>query len=188
MKWKFVLLLLLTLVFSGLNQTQAETSAYEKLSDTEKKIVDTVLDQFRRHHMVFLQELSDNLLTLNACTGIIEGSSAHDGTDGQQMHDHDENHLDEDLAVRVIKATPDASGKFQPPTFTGPDRTGALSTYTYREIYTVAIENKKITVSMSRAEDGKAERLKGSPDKKFIDGLASRLQAKAGENGVILLP
>lgn len=188
MKWKFVLLLLLTLVFSGLNQAQAETPAYEKLSDTEKKIVDTVLDQFKRHHMVFLQELSDNLLTLNACTGITEGSTTHDGSDGQKAHDHDENHREEYLAVRVIKATPDASGKFHPPTFNGPDRTGALSTYTYREIYTVAIADKKITVSMTRAEDGKAERLKGTPDKKFIEGLASRLQAKAGENGVILLP
>ncbi len=188
MKWKFVLLILLAFIFSGLRLAQAENPAYEKLSATEKKIVDTILDEFKRHHMIYMDELGDDLHTLHACAGITEDPSAHEGKGPQHEHDHDADYKDEHLAIRAFKATPDASGKFLPPTFTGPDRTGALSTYTYKEIYTVDIADKKITVTMTRAEFGKPEREKGSPDQKFMEGLASRLQGKPGNDGVILLP
>lgn len=188
MNWKLIFIVITAVFFCRMNLVQAETSAYEALTDSQKKIVDIILDEFKRNHMIFLVELSD-MRILKACSGIGEGAShshKHDGHDEGQKHSDGDDNKDEHLAVRAIMATPDANGNFLTPTFTGPNKSGSLTTYTYKELHVVSIADKKITVTMTRAEEGNPLRQDGKPDPNFIKSLAARLDGKATDDSVIL--
>jgi hypothetical protein len=146
-------------------------------------IIDTIIDTFKRHHMIFHPESSD-LGTYIASTGILENES--DDEFGLN-HDHsgvDESYKEEHMAAIVLRATPDENGKYSPPTVD----LGRI--FTYRDLYTVSLTNslskRLVTVSVTHAEEGKAIRFKGEPDQKFVRSLAKRLRGKITPQGIVL--
>lgn len=162
----------------------AAATGYEALSGPQKHTVDTVLDEFKKNRLLFLQELSD-IQTLKACTAVVEGGGAAEKPKAEAGHEAhpeaEEGHDEEHLAARVISATPDEAGNFQTPTFKGPEKT-----YTYKELYAVAIADKKITVTVTTAAKGNPSRQEGTPDQKFLHALATRLSGHVVDNTVIL--
>lgn len=163
----FICVFLLLLGFSLL---QAGDSAYEALGEQERKVVDTVLQEFKKHRLLFLPELGD-IRTLRACAAVVEGAPAA----GEEPHE------EEHLAARAITATPDESGNYQTPTFRGPEKI-----YTYKELYTVAIGDKSLTVTMTAASKGNPNRQEGVPESQFLEALARSLGGKIEKNRITL--
>lgn len=176
--------LLFFFLSGSLSHGHAAASGYEGLNEQQKHTVDTILDEFKKNRLLFLQELSD-INSLQACTAVVEGGGSaakkHADAPHEGEHEAEEGHEEEHLAARVISATPDEAGNYQPPIFKGPEKT-----YTYKELYTVAIAEKTITVTVTTAAKGNPSRQEGRPDRKFLQALATRLSGQLTENRVVL--
>lgn len=163
-------------------QVWAQPLSYDDLTGKDKERVDVVIDVFARHHMVFHPDLSE-LDNLYAAAGILESVIMQQGADHDHPEEADEAYKHEKLASRVIRATPDAEGRYH---------TIELNyipgvTYTYSEIYRVKISEKLISVTRTRAEKGRPERIADTPAPEFMRDLAKRL-AGTVRGDTIMLP
>jgi hypothetical protein len=151
---------------------------YEALSVNEQVIVDTVLDEFKRHHLFYLPEYSE-VLKLTAATARSDSDSSHDHNSIEEG-----SYKDEHLDIKITGATPDKEGKYHTPTMQFmPDRL-----HTYQELYTVLISKQLITVEVSEMLEDTPYRSPKNPDPDFIEDLAKRVKGRITEPGLIALP
>lgn len=174
---------LILLLLFACTPTDSPNTLYEELSVNQQDLVDTVLDEFKRHHLFFLPEHSE-VLTLTAATARADAEPGEGAS--EDGHDHstaDGSYLDEHLDIKVFRATPDKNGNYHTPTIQlTPDRI-----YTYEEMYTVEITDQQITVTATKATDDNPERVKSTPESEFVNDLAERVNGKVTGPGLISL-
>jgi hypothetical protein len=144
--------------------------------------VDTVLDEFKRHHLFFLPELGD-MQTLWAATARTEDERSV-GV-GHQAHEHNEtNYQEEHLDIKITRAFPDQEGQYHTPTIQlTPERV-----YTYQTLYSVILGDKTIKVTATKVEENNPDRVPSEVDQAFVMSLAKRLGGRVSGKGIIALP
>jgi hypothetical protein len=176
---------ILLVLFMGTPVSAQEKSLYEELSTKQQTIVDTVLDEFKRHHLFFLPEFS-GVLNLTAATARPDADVHEGGGDSEKDHGslEDESHQDEHLDIKIARATPDKDGKYHTPTMDlMPGRV-----YTYEKLYTVLISDAQITIESSEVLENVPERSAAKPDPDFVKDLAERVKGQVTGEGRITLP
>lgn len=177
-----VFMLSLYFLFPGTISVQAEPASYNDLTGVAKERVDSIIDEFKRHHMVFLPGLSTpgNLV---AATCVLE---TDDDDKLGRGHDHsgeDTTYKEEHLASIILQATADGDNKYLTPIL---DHIIPGRIYTYKDLYTVSIAPKLVTVNVTRAVKGEAARSEWNLDPAFIQDLARRLNGKVTDKGIVL--
>jgi hypothetical protein len=162
------------------NNAFSETSiidAYNSLDESEKFIIDTIIEEFRSDHYEFLGEKSTPH-TLLLAIGIPFDPTldkSHDESDG---HDHSD---DEKLNVVMVRATEeDAQLNNNLVLDIGPYK------LTYKELYVVEISEKKITFQVTSDTSDVPGRKSAVPDPKLIERIASRLEGTIQGNTISL--
>jgi len=134
------------------------------MGESEKFIFDTILEEFKDDHFVFIGEKStpQTLLLAVAVPFNPDLDKSHEEADD---HDHGD---DEKLNVTMVRATDkDAENLI---ITIGPYK------LTYKELYEVNLSEKNITFSVTTDESEVDGRKTGIPDPKIIKRIASRLK------------
>jgi hypothetical protein len=153
--------------------------AYNSMDESEKLIFDTILEEFKTDHFVFIGEKSTPK-TLLLAFGVPfnpDADKSHDESDG-----HDHKH-DEKLNVAMVRATDkDAELNSNLIITIGPYK------LTYKELYVVNLSEKNITFTVTTDESEVDGRKPGVPDSKIIERIASRLKGTIQVSSTIALP
>ena len=155
--------------------------SYEGLSQDDKKIVDTVLDNFLQNHIVFLGEISqvDKLIGADAISDI-EVATGEKLPDSHYELDADV-HRKEHLPVKIYPAEKSADGTYHTPIKLLADRP-----YSYKVLYTVEIHGNYITISSSKLSDKHDSRIEIAPDQRLIKNIAEDLKGEISNNRIKL--
>jgi len=174
---RILFLLIPFILFTG-NAFAADSiiDQYNSMDESEKLIFDTILEEFKTDHFVFIGEKStpQTLLLAIAVPFNPDLDKSHDESDG---HDHAN---DEKLNVSMVRAT-------------DKDNSNLIITIgpyklTYKELYTVNLSEKNITFQVTTDESEVDGRKPGVPDPKIIERIASRLQGTIQVSSTITLP
>ena len=151
--------------------------SYDSLNESEKLIIDTIVEEFKADHYEFIGEKSTTQ-TLLFAIGIPfnpDAAESHDESDG---HDHSD---DEKLNVVMVRATEeDAKLNSNLVKDIGPFK------LTYKELYVVELTERNITFQVTTDESEVPGRKSGEPDPKLIERIASRLKGTIQGNTIIL--
>jgi hypothetical protein len=146
--------------------------------------VDTVVDEFKRHHLFFLPELGD-MQTLLAATARARGEGEEPSGVGNKAHEHnDTNYQEEHLDIKITQAFPDQEGQYHTPTI----QLTPEKIYTYKTLYSVDLGDKSVKVTATKVEENNPERVPSEVDPAFVTSLAKRLGGRVSGKGIIVLP
>jgi len=149
------------------------------MDESEKFIFDTMLEEFKTDHYVFIGEKSTPQ-TLLLAVGVPfnpDIDKSHDESDG-----HDHKH-DEKLNVTMVRATAkDEELNSNLVKTIGPYK------LTYKVLYIVNLSEKNITFQVTTDESEVDGRKPGVPDPKIIERIASRLKGTIQVSSTITLP
>jgi hypothetical protein len=146
------------------------------MDESEKFIFDTILEEFKSDHYLFIGEKStpQTLLLAFGVPFNPDADKSHDESDGHE-HKHDEK-----LNVSMVRATDkDAENLI---ITIGPYK------LTYKELYVVNLSEKNITFTVTTDESEVDGRKPGVPDPKIIERIASRLKGTIQVSSTIALP
>ena len=151
--------------------------AYDSLAESEKFIIDTLIEEFKSDHYMFLWQKSTPRTLFMAIGKPFNPNAAgsHDEEDG---HDHD---YDEKLYLVMVHAT-EEDAKLKKNLVVDAD----TFKLTPKELYVVELSDNKITFQVSSDEDNVPGRKSGEPDPKLIARIASRLKGSIQDNSIIL--
>jgi archaellum component FlaG (FlaF/FlaG flagellin family) len=173
-------IILLLFAAGALAQPQFLES-YLNLSQDEKKIVDTVLDNLVQNHIVFLGEISQ----VNELIGATAISDVEVATNEKLADSHYELaadvHQKEHLPVIILPAEKAADGTYHTPVKMLGDRA-----YSYKVLYTVKIQGNYITISSSELSDKHDSRIEIAPDQRLIKNIAKDLKGEVSDNRIKL--
>ena len=173
-----ILFLLIALIFYTGNVFAAGNmiEAYNSMDESEKFIFDTILEEFKTDHFVFIGEKSTPQ-TLLLAFGVPFNPDADKSHEESEDHDHKH---DEKLNVAMVRAT-DKDPENLIITI-GPYK------LTYKELYVVKLSEKEITFQVTTDESEVDGRKPSVPNPKIIDRIASRLKGTIQVSSKITLP
>jgi len=155
---------------------------YESLSQDDKKIVDSVRDNFLKNHIIFLDELSQ----ANKFIGAEAKTDLELITQEDLPESHYnlgvETHKDEHLVLVILPVEKGSDGTYHSPTAVLGGKV-----FTFKVLYTVGIQGKIITVGCSKLSDNSVSRIEISPNQKVIKEIAEDLNGTISDN-IITLP
>jgi hypothetical protein len=161
-------------------QTQFDQS-YENLSNEDKKIVDSVRDNFLKNHIILLEELSQ----VNKLIGAAAKSDLEIAIEEKLPDSHYElgvdTHKKEHLLVLISKPEKGADGEYHTPT-----KVIRNKIYTYKILHSVEIQGKNIMFSSSKLSDKKDSRIAIAPDQKVMKSIAEDLKGTISNNTIKL--
>jgi len=155
--------------------------SYERLSPDDRKIVDTVLDNFLKNHIVFLGEISQ----VNELIGADAISDIEVATGEKLDESHFELDVDihrkEHLPVKIFPAEKGADGKYHTPT-----KILGNKVFSYKVLHTVEIHENYITIKSSKLSDKHDSRIEIAPDQRLIKNIAKDLKGQVSNNRIDL--
>ena len=155
--------------------------SYESLSGEDKKIINTVLDNFLQNHIVFLGEISQ----INKLIGATAISDIEVATGEKLAESHYELdakiHEKEHLPVIILPAQKGDDGTFHTPVKFLADKP-----YSYKFLHTVEIHKNYITFSSSKLSDKHDGRIEIAPNQRFIKNIAEDLNGEVSNNRIKL--
>jgi hypothetical protein len=181
--FKIILFTVPLLLFAAGSYAQAQfDQSYENLSKEDKKIVDSVRDNFLKNHIILIKELSQ----ANKLIGAAAKSDLEIVTDEKLSDSHYrlgvDTHKNEHLLALISKPEKGADGKYYTPT-----KVIRNKIYTYKILHTVRIQGKNITFSSSTLSDKKDSRIEIAPNYRVIKSIAKDLKG-AVSSSTIKLP
>ena len=155
--------------------------SYERLSQDDKKIVDSVLDIFLMNHILFLGDISQ----VNELVGATAISDIEVVTDQKLADSHYEldinTHKKEHLALVVLPAEKDADGTYHTPVILRENKA-----YSYKILHKVEIHGNYITISASKLSDNRDSRVEIAPNQRLIKNIAKNLKGEVSNNKIKL--
>jgi len=179
---KIIPLTIIIFLFAAGAYAQPQFSeTYERLSQEDKKIVDTVLDSFLMNHIIFLGEISQ-VNELIGATAISDIEVATDEKLDDSHYELDVNvHKKEHLPVIVLPAEKGADGIYHTPIIILGNKA-----YSYKVLYTVEIQGNYITISSSELSDKHDSRIEIAPNQRLIKDIAESLKGEISNNRIKL--
>jgi hypothetical protein len=176
-----IILFLFVLVAAGSYAQPQFREAYGRISQDDKKIVDTVLDSFIKNHIIFLGEISQ----VNKLIGAAAISDMEIATQGELDDSHYELdvsiHEKEHLAVMILPAEKGADGVYHTPV-----KLLGNKAYSYKILHTVELHRDYITISSSELSDKNDSRIEIAPDPRLIKYIAEILNGEISDNRIKL--
>jgi hypothetical protein len=155
--------------------------SYERLSQHDKKIVNTVLDNFLQNHIVFLGEISQ----VNKLIGAKAISDIEVATGEKLAESHYEldakSHEKEHLPVIILPAEKGPDGTYHTPVKLLADKP-----YSYKILHIVEIHGNYITINSSKLSDKHDSRIEIAPDQRLIKNIAEDLKGEVSNNRIML--
>jgi len=169
-------------LFAGVSFAQPQFhESYVHLSQDDKKIVDTVLDNFLMNHIVFLGEISQvNELIGASAISDIEVATGEKLADSHFELDAD-SHRKEHLPVIMLPAEKGEDGTYHTPT-----KILGNKAFSYKVLYTVKIHENYITISSSELSEKHDNRIEIDPDQRLIKNIAEDLKGEVSNNRIKL--
>lgn len=173
-------IILLLFTAGSYAQTQFDQS-YENLSKEDKKIVDSVRDNFLKNHIILLEELSQ----ANKLIGATAKSDLEVVTEDNLADSHYElgvdAHKKEHLVIMILPAEKSPDGTYHTPT-----KVLRNKIYSYKILHTVEIQGKNITFSSSKLSDKKDSRIEIAPNQRVIKNIAEDLKGTVSNDSIKL--
>jgi hypothetical protein len=179
---KIIPLTIILFLFAAGSYAQPQfIQSYERLSQDDKKIVDSVLDSFLKNHIIFLGEISQ-VNELIGATAISDTEVVTDEKIPDSHYELDVNiHQNEHLAVLILPAEKGADGTYHTPLKLLGDKT-----YSYKVLHKVEIHGNYITFSSSKLSDKRDSRIEIDPNPRLIKNIAENLKGEISNNRIKL--
>jgi hypothetical protein len=179
---KIISFTVIIFLFASVSYAQPQFSeSYQSLSQDDRKIVDTVLDNFLMNHIVFLGEISQ----VNKLIGADAISDIEVATGEKQADSHFELdadvHRKEHLPVKILPAEKSADGTYHTPIKILADRP-----FSYKVLHTVEIHENYITISSSKLSDKHDSRIEIAPNQRLLKNIAADLKGEVSNNRINL--
>jgi hypothetical protein len=157
------------------------SESYESLSSDDRKIVDTVLDNFLKNHIVFLGEISrvNKLIGADAISDIEVATG--EKLDESHFELDADVHRKEHLPVKILPAEKSADGTYHTPIKILADRA-----FSYKVLHTVEIHEDYITISSSKISENNDSRIDIAPNQRLLKNIAEDLKGQVSNNRISL--
>ncbi len=155
--------------------------SYESLSLHDRKIVDTVLDNFLKNHIVFLGELSqvNKLIGADAISDIEVATG--EKLDESHFELDADIHRKEHLPVKIFPAEKGTDGTYHTPIKVLADRA-----FSYKVLHTVEIHENYITIKSSKLSDEHDSRIDIASNQRLLRNIARDLKGEVSNNRINL--